>query len=168
MLLEGIERSIEKCQRVLATDPRPDMRQAIEECLCYWANAKIYALANPDAEKERRFHYGLYVVVRVSHRPSSDEWTNIGIMIYDRNNLVFSKIGPFQRARQRGDLTEEQDISWITDYAKPMQTIDDVYQRLHSTGHMMSCVQMTEPRAVAIEHDVFWSIYQNFVLGIWE
>lgn len=109
---------------------------------------------------------GQYVIVHAKNFYSNNEWTNIGVIVFDENGKkVFDRMGPFGRAIGRGDLKVFQ-TQFLPDYAKRFETLDDVKQSLGSTGHAMSNVQITEPLFIRLHEQCFEQLYQRCVLLI--
>lgn len=108
--------------------------------------------------------YGKYVKVRVTRDVVLDEWTNVGIIIFDDNGKqVYSKLD-FTRAYEKKDLTQEGRKKDITAFVEIFQTLEQVKRALNSTGHMMSSVQLTDPEATALDSD-FDHLFRRLVLG---
>ena len=111
--------------------------------------------------------WGQYVIVRTTRRLSSDEWTNIGVMVFDENGKkVFNRIGPYERAIKRGDMRSEP--SWLPSYCDLNATLEDIKKTLTHDGHYMSSIQMTEPRGTNIDPECCWHIYEDMVLAVGE
>lgn len=139
---------------------------AVLRCLAHWEAVRAKRVAEP-YDPDARQEYGNYVNVRVSRRPSSDEWTNVGVLLYGTDEkLLGHLIGPFDRAVRRGDIDQDGALDYVRLFPSRYDTLGCVRQLLGSTGHFMSCVQLTAPRGSVAHEDVLWSIYQKDVLGV--
>lgn len=106
--------------------------------------------------------YGKWVKIRVTKNPSLDEWTNVGVMVFDEyGKRIYGKMN-FDRAIQRGDASY-----WILERDKEYErynTLEDVDRALNSMGHAMSSIQVTEPLPSAIR-DNYDDLFRLMVLG---
>lgn len=156
-----IER-IEKLRKALGT-ATGDHIAALEEVIAFWKEA----IKTPYDTDNTRL-WGKYVVVRTTHSVSSDEWTNIGVIIFDsEGKQIWAKMGPFDRAIRRGDLDiHDEQHTRGKELPKAYQTLEQVERALQSMGHAMSSIQITPPRATSVDIECCWSIYDDFILGL--
>lgn len=111
--------------------------------------------------------YGKYVKVRVTKDVVLDEWTNVGIVFDENGKQIFAKMD-FTRAKQRGDVGDNDE--WFryyeNNYAKTFPDLTSVDRALRSTGHAMSCIQITEPQPTALRGESDWTdLFELLVLG---
>jgi hypothetical protein len=95
-----------------------------------------------------------------------DEYTNIGIIVFDENGKQFYSRIDITRAQKRGDLPADCEFTErLKDYPKRFPTTEQVMQALKSTPHAMSCVQITEPLGTVLResHD---DLFERLVLGV--
>ena len=158
---EMLQKLRKKAHDAIHADQPAPLLDAYQQCIDFW----VEALKTPyDTDQPQT--WGSYVVMRASHHPSTDEWTNIGVMVYDKDGKqIWAKMGPFDRAIARGDLTAHT-AKGCDQRHKAYESIEQVKRALESLGHAMSSIQITEPRATAIDPECCWSIYQSFVLGV--
>jgi hypothetical protein len=161
-----VEQMAAACRAALDRYPTPEWRFAVGECYAFWLRRLAERQAAPGVELADD-PWGKYVIIRTSHHPSSDEWTNIGCMVYDKTGgRVFEKFGPLDRATARGDARPHLPDFFPGAYTSRYTELADVERSLGSMGHAMSFIQMTEPRGCAIHDEVCWHLYTCDVLDI--
>jgi hypothetical protein len=153
-MFDGI---ITACEKALVSATDASYCDAVMQQIEFWSHASL-----DDSDSQ----FGHFVVVRSTAHCISDEWTNIGIIFFSRDGQqVFQRMGPYWRAIFRGDL---RSTAHLDTYAKVCMTVDQAHRMLESTGHHMSSIQITTPRATRLGVEIFESLYCNFVLGIYE
>jgi hypothetical protein len=164
----GIEEHIDACHAGIA-DVRygDEYRAAVLRALQYWQGIQTKRITEPyDPGSAGPRVAGKYVIVRCTHHVSSDEWTNIGCLVYDQDGKqIFARMGPYDRAIARGDLHPEY-AEHLDSYPKTVEHIEQVERSMTSLGHFMSSIQMTAPRPCILHEENSESIYLNFVLGL--
>lgn len=143
------------------------VRDGIQNSHDFWVRAKARR-REPEFTMEDRV-YGHWVRVRATRHIASDEWTNVGVLMYDAvyGEQKFARVGPFDRAIVRGDMMRD----WaprFEDFADRYKTIEQVRQSLRSTGHHMSPVQLGEPLGCVVDDEHFENLYLMMVLGVKE
>lgn len=72
----------------------------------------------------------------------TDEFTNIGMILFDGNGNYHShKIAKLDRAIRRGDWPEGQDGEWLHEHVKRVKDLATLEKIQNSTSHIMSTVQ---------------------------
>lgn len=109
--------------------------------------------------------WGHYVVIRVGDS-LRDEWTNIGIMIFNRaGDQIAARMDNLDRAIRRGDIRADSGqgfIDHVQQYPELFLNMNLVRKTLDSVSHSMSVLQMTQPRATSIndvDMDVLWRLF---------
>jgi hypothetical protein len=162
-----IAKMISTIERHMLLSPNSsETNEALLECDKFWLREEAERQKtpyNPDAKSE----WGKYVVIRASHDQLTDEWTNIGVMVFNKaGERVFCKIGPMQRAIARGDLNQGCGVDSFEAISERYQTMEDVEQALRSDGHYMSNIQLTGPRGTNIDLECCYQLWQKMVMGI--
>lgn len=92
-----------------------------------------------------------------------DEWTNIGVLLYDyEGNLVAHKIST-DRAIRRGDLPSTELACWVLEgYPSSCRTLDDAKQT-RERSYTWSCIQITEPGRCLLVEGTFESLCRAYL-----
>lgn len=107
--------------------------------------------------------YGKYTVMRTTQDPMRDEWTNIGVIVFDPDgNQIYARMG-FERALARGDISE-QVAGYSTERYKAYEHIEQVERALESQGHMMSSIQIRAPLPCMMRES-YDDLFELFVVG---
>ena len=158
---------IERCQKALEQSWGVGHTYEVKQSLEFWQEVLRGRREKPyDPEAPRAA--GKYVVIRASAHITTDEWTNVGLMVFDwSDNQIFAKVGPFDRAIARRDLgAADHWKEYLHLYPKNYPTLEQVRRSLQATGHFMSHVQMTEPRSLLLDDENIRHLYDSMVLGL--
>ena len=110
---------------------------------------------------------GSYVVVRCCNDSGVDEWTNVGVMVYDCDGRqVWARMGPYHRAKMRGDFPDFLTEKMLDNYPSTKRHIGDVYLSQSSQGHAMGQVQMKKPLPLILDERACYSLYLKLVVGL--
>jgi hypothetical protein len=113
-----------------------------------------------------KYSYGRYTVIRAAANPSRDEWTNVGLIVFNEGgDRVYYKVD-FTRAFARGDMRPELAESYGNCYSR-LDHIGQLERTLQGTGHAMSCIQLREPLPTAVLGERYYDeLFDHFVTGL--
>ena len=111
---------------------------------------------------------GNYILIRASRNILRDEWTNIGLMLFDDKESLVSIKFSFKRAIDRNDMAldtlgagEEKLESF---YTEMFETLDAVKHFRESTSHSMSQIQFGQILTARLQDNTFQDIFEKLVL----